>query len=122
MKFMTIVKGNENAGVPPKALFDAIDKLMADQIKSGVFVDAGGLEATSKAARVRISGGKIKVTDGPFTEAKEVIGGYAILNAASLEKAVQMAKEFMELHRKHWPGWDGETEVRQMQEFPEPVK
>ena len=122
MKFMTIVKGNENAGVPPKALFDAIDKLMADQIKSGVFVDAGGLEATSKAARVRISGGKIKVIDRPFTEAKEVIGGYAILKAASLEKAVQMAKEVMELHRKHWPGWDGETEVRQMQEFPEPVK
>ncbi len=122
MKFMTIVKGSENAGVPPKALFDAIDKLMADQIKSGIFVDAGGLEPTSKAARVRISGGKIKVTDGPFTEAKEVIGGYAILKAPSLEKAVQMAKEFMELHRKHWPGWDGETEVRQMQEFPEPAK
>ncbi len=122
MKFMTIVKGNENAGVPPKALFDAIDKLMADQIKSGVFVDAGGLEPTSKAARVRISGGKIKVTDGPFTEAKEVIGGYAILKAPSLEKAVEMAREFMELHRKHWPGWDGETEVRQMQEFPEPAK
>jgi hypothetical protein len=122
MKFMTIVKGNENAGVPPKALFDAIDKLMADQIKSGVFVDAGGLEPTSKAARVRISGGKIKVIDGPFTEAKEVIGGYAILKAPSLENAVQMAKEFMELHRKHWPGWDGETEVRQMQEFPEAAK
>jgi hypothetical protein len=122
MKFMTIVKGNENAGVPPKALFDAIDKLMADQIKSGVFVDAGGLEPTSKAARVRISSGKIKVTDGPFTEAKEVIGGYAILKASSLEKAVEMAREFMELHRKHWPGWDGETEVRQMQEFPEPAK
>jgi len=122
MKFMTIVKGNENAGVPPKALFDAIDKLMADQIKSGIFVDAGGLEPTSKAARVRISGGRISVIDGPFTEAKEVIGGYAILKAASLGEAIELGKEFMELHRKHWPGWDGETEIRQMQEFPEPAK
>jgi len=122
MKFMTIVKGNENAGVPPKALFDAIDKLMADQIKSGIFVDAGGLEPTSKAARVRISGGRISVIDGPFTEAKEVIGGYAILKAASLDEAIELGKEFMELHRKHWPGWDGETEIRQMQEFPEPAK
>jgi len=122
MKFMTIVKGNENAGVPPKALFDAIDKLMADQIKSGIFVDAGGLEPTSKAARVRISGGRISVIDGPFTEAKEVIGGYAILKAASLDEAIELGKEFMDLHRKHWPGWDGETEIRQMQEFPEPAK
>ena len=122
MKFMTIVKGNENAGVPPKALFDAIDKLMADQIKSGIFVDAGGLEPTSKAARVRISGGRISVIDGPFTEAKEVIGGYAILKAASLDEAIELGKEFMELHRKHWPGWDGETEIRQMQEFPEAAK
>ena len=111
MKFMTIVKGNENAGVPPKALFDAIDKLMADQIKSGIFVDAGGLEPTSKAARVRISGGRISVIDG-----------YAILKAASLGEAIELGKEFMELHRKHWPGWDGETEIRQMQEFPEPAK
>ena len=60
--------------------------------------------------------------DGPFTEAKEVIGGYAILKAASLDEAIELGKEFMDLHRKHWPGWDGETEIRQMQEFPEPAK
>jgi len=118
MKFMTIVKANEKSGVPPRALFDAIDALIADQAKTGIRVDAGGLEPTSKAARVRLSGGKIKVIDGPFTEAKEVIGGYAILRAASLEEAIEMGKELMELHRKHWPGWDGETEIRQMQEGP----
>ena len=119
MKFMTIVKGNENAGKPPQALFDAIDKLIADQAKSGILVDAGGLLPTSKAARVRISGGKIKVTDGPFTEAKEVIGGYAILKADSLAEAIQMGKDFMALHIKHWPGWEGESEIRQMEEGPE---
>jgi hypothetical protein len=119
MKFMTMVKGNENAGTPPQALFDAIDKLIAEQAKSGILVDAGGLLPTTQAARVRISGGKIKVTDGPFTEAKEVIGGYAILKAASLEEAIQMGKDFMELHIKHWPGWEGESEIRQMAEGPE---
>ena len=119
MKFMTMVKSKENAGTPPQALFDAIDKLIADQAKSGILVDAGGLLPTSQAARVRITGGKIKVTDGPFTEAKEVIGGYAILKAASLQEAVKMGKDFMELHIKHWPGWEGESEIRQMAEMPE---
>jgi hypothetical protein len=119
MKFMTMVKGNENAGKPPQALFDAIDKLISDQAKSGILVDAGGLLPTSQAARVRITGGKIKVTDGPFTEAKEVIGGYAILKAASLQEAIKMGKEFMELHIKHWPGWEGESEIRQMAEAPD---
>jgi hypothetical protein len=118
MRFMTIVKGNENAGVPPKALFDAIDTLMAEQLKSGVFVDAGGLAPTAKGSRVRISGGKIKVIDGPFTEAKEVIGGYAILNASSLKEATQMGRDFMQLHIQHWPGWEGECEIRQMDDPP----
>jgi hypothetical protein len=119
MKFMTMVKSKENAGMPPKALFDAIDKLIAEQAKSGILVDAGGLLPTTQAARVRITGGKIKVTDGPFTEAKEVIGGYAILKAASLQEAIKMGKEFMELHIKHWPGWEGESEIRQMAEGPD---
>jgi hypothetical protein len=119
MKFMTMVKSKENAGMPPQALFDAIDKLIAEQAKSGILVDAGGLLPTTQAARVRITGGKIKVTDGPFTEAKEVIGGYAILKAASLQEAIKMGKEFMELHIKHWPGWEGESEIRQMAEGPD---
>ena len=115
MKFMTIVKGPETAGTPPQALFDAIDKLMQNQMKSGIFVSAGGLRPTSQGARVRIKGDKLKVTDGPFTEAKEVIGGFAILNAGSLTQAIEMGKEFMDLHVKHWPGWEGELEVREME-------
>lgn len=120
MRFMTFVKGPENSGTPPQALFDAMDKYIADQAKAGIFVDGGGLERTKKAARVRIDGGKIKVIDGPFTESKEVIGGYAILNAKSLDDAIQMGREFMALHVKHWPGWDGESEIRQIAEgFPQ---
>jgi hypothetical protein len=115
MRFMTIVKGSENAGTPPKALFDAIDQLMAEQTKSGVFVSAGGLKPSAQGARVRITRGKLRMTDGPFTEAKEVIGGFAILNAASKAEAIRMAKEFMELHIKHWPEWEGDCEVREME-------
>ena len=69
MRFMTIVKGSENAGTPPKALFDAIDHLMAEQAKSGAFDSAGGLKPSAQGARVRIKGRKLRVSDGPFTEA-----------------------------------------------------
>jgi hypothetical protein len=115
MKYMTIVKGSENAGAPPQALFDAIDKLMAEQAKAGVFVSAGGLKPTAQGARVRITGGKLKVSDGPFTEAKEVIGGFAIINAASKKEAIESARQFMQLHIQHWPEWEGECEVREME-------
>ena len=77
-------------------------------------VGNGGLAPTALGARVRLSGGHMTVIDGPFTEAKEVIGGYAQFELKSKEEAVQSAVEFMELHKKHWPGWEGETEVRQM--------
>ena len=119
MRFMMVVipEGYEKA--KPGAMPDA--KLVAEMSryneslqKAGVLLSMEGLHPPSMGARVSFAGGKPKVTDGPFTEAKEVIGGYAILKASSLERAVEMAREFMELHRKHWPGWDGETEVRQV--------
>ncbi len=63
---------------------------------------------------MRIDGGKLSVIDGPFTEAKEIIGGYAQFELNSKQEAVESAVRFMELHKKYWPGWEGETEVRQM--------
>ena len=77
-------------------------------------VDTGGLLPSKDGVRVRLANGKIVVTDGPFTESKEVIGGWAILETASRDEAVRIATEFMELHRKHWPEFDGESEVRPM--------
>lgn len=114
MKFMMIVKHKEGYGFPPKELMEAIGKLSEDATKSGSMLGSGGLEPTASGARVQLSGGKITVVDGPFTEAKEIIGGYAQFEMKSKEEAVASAVEFMELHRKHWPGWEGETEVRQM--------
>ncbi len=114
MRFMMIVKSAEKWGFPPKPLMDAIAKLSDEAVKAGTMIGNGGLLPTATGARVRLSGGKVTVTDGPFTEAKEVVGGYAQFELKSKEEAVKSATRFMELHREHWPGWEGETEIRQM--------
>jgi hypothetical protein len=114
MKFMMIVKSAERSGLPPKELIDAIDQLSQDAAKTGTMIGGGGLGPTALGARVRLSNGKVTVIDGPFTEAKEIIGGYAQFELNSKQQAIESAVTFMELHKKHWPGWEGETEVRQM--------
>lgn len=119
MRFMTLVKGHENFGPPPQALMDAIAKLGEEATKAGKLIETGGLYPSAAGARVRLSGEKITVIDGPFTEAKEVLGGYAVFELSSREEAIAEAMKFMEVHRKHWPGWEGETEVRQIFDAPE---
>jgi hypothetical protein len=113
MRFMMLVKSSENAGPPPKELMDALGKLAGDAAKVGNMIDSGGLAPTAASTRVRVSKGQVTVHDGPFTEAKEVVGGYAQFEFKSKEEAVAAAVKFMELHRQYWPGWEGETEVRQ---------
>jgi hypothetical protein len=114
MKFMMIVKHPERPGPIPKELMDAIGKLSEESAKEGKMIGSGGLLPTAAGARVQLSGGQIKVLDGPFTEAKEIIGGYAQFEMKSKEEAIHSAVKFMELHKKYWPGWEGETEVREM--------
>jgi hypothetical protein len=114
MRFMMIVKHAEKQGPPPKQLMDAIAKLAEEAAKAGTMLGSGGLGPTALGARVRLSGSQVTVTDGPFTEAKEIVGGYAQFELKSKEEAVESAVRFMELHKKYWPGWEGETEVRQM--------
>jgi len=115
MKFMMIVKHSERlCGPPPKAVMDELNKVAEAKTRTGKMLGTGALAPTAQGARVRLSGGKVTVIDGPFTEAKEIIGGYAQFEFASREEAVQSAVGFMELYRKFWPGWEGETEVRQM--------
>ena len=109
-----MVKAAENPGLPPKALMDAMEKLTQEAVKNGSMVMGGGLAPTAQSNRVRLSGGKISVIDGPFTESKEVIGGFPIMDLKSKEEALEVAKHFIDLHRQHWPGWEGESEVRQM--------
>lgn len=114
MRFMMMVKAAENPGLPPKALMDAMERLTQEAVKNGTMVMGGGLAPTAQSNRVRLSGGKISVIDGPFTESKEVIGGFAIMDLKSKEEALEVAKHFIDLHRQHWPGWEGESEIRQM--------
>jgi hypothetical protein len=114
MRFMMMVKSAENSGPPPKELMDAIDRLIEETVKDGTMLGTGGLASTAQSTRVRITKGQLTVTDGPFSEAKEVVGGYAQFELKSKEEAVKSAVRFMELHKKHWPGWEGETEIRQI--------
>jgi hypothetical protein len=67
--------------------------------------------------RVRLSGNQLKMIDGPFTETKEVMGGYAVVEVASREEAEKLARQFMELHRVHWPAFEGESEVRPLEDM-----
>ena len=113
MRFMMIVKSVEKSGPPPKALMDAVAKLAEEATKAGEMIESGGLASSATGSRVRLSGGKLTVTDGPFTEAKEVFGGYAVFELKSKREAVERAVGFMELHKQLWPEWEGETEVRQ---------
>jgi hypothetical protein len=113
MRFMMIVKSAENSGPPPKELMDAMAKIAEEATKAGEMIDSGGLASTATGTRVRLSGGKLTVTDGPFTEAKEVFGGYAVFELKSKKQAIERTVLFMELHKQHWPGWEGETEIRQ---------
>ena len=114
MKFMMMVAGNENSGPPPQGLMDAIAQLGIDATKRGVLVEQGGLLPSAMGSKVALRKGKVSVTDGPFTEAKEIIGGFAVFKVNSKAEALEEAKRFMEVHRLHWPGWEGVTEVRQI--------
>lgn len=114
MQFLMIVKHRETQGRPPQELIDAVAKLGEKETRAGRMLAGGELQPTVQGARVRISGGKLTVTDGPFTEAKEVIGGYAQFQMTSMEEAVKATVGYMELYKKYWPGWEGEIEVREM--------
>ena len=116
MKYLTFIRHAESfreAG-PPQALMTAMGEFVQRSAKSGVLIDTGGLLPSKDGARVRLTKGRITVIDGPFTESKEIIGGWAILKTETRAEAIQIAREFMELHRKHWPEFEGESEVRPM--------
>jgi hypothetical protein len=134
MRFMVTVKSVENAfGPPPPALFAAIAALGQEAAQAGVLVETGGLLPTSEGAVVRVGGGgggggdggsdggsEMVVLDGPFSETKEVIGGYAVYELASKAEAIAWTKRFMAVHQLHWPQWRGESEIRQIMTFPAP--
>ena len=123
MRYMMFIKHTEdyrNADVP-SSLYEEMGKFIEEATKSGNFVGGAGLQPTSAGTRVRLSKGKITIIDGPFTESKEIVGGYSIIDAKTREEALDLARRFMELHLKHWPSFEGECEMRPFEEEVQPA-
>lgn len=120
MRFMTMVKSDEvfRASPPPMALIQAVGEMAEEAMRAGVMVEMGGLLPSAMGARVILRGGKVTVTDGPFIEAKEVVGGYAVFAVNSKDEAIEWSKRLMSLHIEHWPDWHGEIEIRQIADGP----
>lgn len=117
-RFMGLVKMEENIGMPPQALFDAMDTYIGEQAQKGHFLDGGGLFGTEDAVNFVVRKGETTRVDGPYAEAKEVVGGWSLLQYDSLEEAVAAQQEFAELHAKHWPECTMVATLRQISEAP----
>jgi len=113
MRFLSMVRVNESTDLrPSEQLMADMGKLMEEMTRNGMLVDTAGLRPTSEGKRVRLNYGKLSTLDGPFTETKEVIGGYAIVEAKSMEEALVLAERFLKVHGDEW---DIECEVRQIE-------
>src|SRR5262245_19354641 len=119
MKYLMMIKHSESyrGQKIPQALNDAMGAFVNEGFKSGVLKDTAGLKGTAEGIRVRSSKGKLSVTDGPFAESKEVVGGFALVEVGSRDEALKIARDFMELHRVHWPAFEGECEVRPLDDM-----
>jgi hypothetical protein len=105
-----MIRIDEKSGkVPSEKLMSDMGKLIEEMTRDGTLVTTAGLRPTAEGVRVRLRRGKLSTTDGPFTETKEVIGGYAMLEARSMKEAIELTKRFLAIHGSEW---DIECEVR----------
>ena len=110
MKFLSMIRIDEStAGQPSERLMTEMGKLMEEMTRDGSLVSTAGLTPTKQGKRIRWNRGKVSRSDGPFTETKEVIGGYAILEAASMTDAIRLTERFLAIHGDEW---NIECEVR----------
>jgi hypothetical protein len=116
MRYLVFVKMAEDVGEATPELVEAMGAAMGEAFADGTMVDAGGLYPLSQSTEIRLSGGTVTTTDGPYSEAKEVVGGYSIIEARSDAEAVASARRVIELHLEHWPGWEGAVEIRRITE------
>ena len=113
MKFLSLVRVQEGTGQQPsERLMQEMGKLMDEMTKSGKLIATAGLTPTAQGKRMRSKFGKLSVTDGPFAETKEVVGGYAIMEAADMKEAMELTRRFLEVHGDEW---DVECEVRPLE-------
>ena len=113
MRYMMLLSGTSPSTPPPPELFEAIMKLGGKATDAGVLLDTAGLLPSQAGARVAVAAGKVTVTDGPFTESKELIS-YALYEVRSKEEAIEWASRFMKVHRDLWAGWEGRTDILQV--------
>ena len=112
MRYLSMIRIDEKrAQAPSEQLMQDMGKLIEEMTRNGTLVSTAGLRPTAEGVRVRLRGGKLSAIDGPFTETKEVIGGYAILEAKSMPEAVELTRRFLRIHGDEW---DIECEVRQL--------
>ena len=112
MRFLSMIRIDETTGqAPSEQLMEDMGKLIDELTRTGALVTTAGLRPTAEGKRIRLRRGKLTTTDGPFTESKEVIGGYAILEAPSMKEAVALTERFLAIHGDQW---DIECEVRQL--------
>jgi hypothetical protein len=120
MRVMMLIKGDQEPGqLPSEELLAAMGKYNEDLTKAGVLLDLSGLHPSAEGVRVRFSGGKTTVVDGPFTEAKELVAGYWILQVKSMDEAVEWAKRVPVEAAEHEHGQESEIEIRQIFELEE---
>ena len=114
MKFMTMVHETRRPSPePPAELYAAMGALQAASAADGSLFEVGGLLPIEAAgAIVTLASGTVTTTDGPFVEAKELVGGYAVYNVADVAAAAEKSAAFLQIHQDTWPGWEGWVEVR----------
>ncbi|MBF4761794.1 hypothetical protein ISU07_01535 [Nocardioides islandensis] len=117
-RFMGFVRMEEGVGTPPQSLFDAMDAYIGERAANGTFLDGGGLYGTEDAVNFIVRDGTVSRVDGPYAEAKEVVGGWSLLQYDSLEDAVADQQAFADLHAQHWPEASIVATLRQVQDEP----
>ena len=117
MRYMSIVKGRENQGTPPAGMYEAVDALAKEMFAKGVLVALGGLMPSANSTTANITKGNVRYTDGPYAEAREVIGGFAIYEVKSREEMMEWTRRFLQLHLDLWPSWEGQVEIRELVAF-----
>jgi len=118
MRYMFLVTQTQG-GQPPRALIDAMEEARKQAVSDGGMISTGGLAPAEQSARATLKAGTLTVKDGPFAEAKELVGGYAIMEHPTREAAVEAGRWLMDMHRKYWPEWEGWVDVRPMFEAAE---
>src|SRR5690349_23690856 len=113
-RFMGFVRMEEGVGMPPQSLFEAMDTYIGEQAANGTFLDGGGLFGTEDAVNFVVRQGEVTRVDGPYAEAKEVVGGWALLQYDTVEEAVAGQQEFADLHAKYWPECEMVATLRQV--------